>query len=106
MLETCTYKLQNNKSLTHSFLPYYILAFVIVSHGSNRIDFIAIVIIIIHIINSDFICNYLGNEAWTKKFDWSGKADFNNAAVHDWNSGSGVARSSSGLTFLQVIDGK
>lgn len=53
----------------------------------------------------DFICNYLGNEAWTKKFDWSGKADFNNAAVHDWNSGSGVARSSSGLTFLQVIDG-
>jgi hypothetical protein len=53
----------------------------------------------------DFICNYLGNEAWTKDLEWSHKADFNAAGSHDWNSGAGVARTSHGLTFLQVVDG-
>mmetsp|Transcript_13768 Transcript_13768/g.15341 ORF Transcript_13768/g.15341 Transcript_13768/m.15341 type:complete len:570 (+) Transcript_13768:63-1772(+) len=52
----------------------------------------------------DFICNYLGNEAWTKAFDWTGKADFNKADVHNWEDGAGLARTSSGLTFLQVVD--
>jgi len=53
----------------------------------------------------DFICNYLGNEAWTKDLDWSHKADFNEAGSHDWNSGAGFARTSNGFTFLQVVDG-
>jgi len=53
----------------------------------------------------DFICNYLGNEAWTKDLNWSHKADFNAAGSHDWMSGAGVARTSNGLTFLQVVDG-
>lgn len=54
--------------------------------------------------DSDFICNYLGNEAWTKAFDWTGKAHFNTADVHSWNENAGLARTSSGLTFLQVVD--
>jgi cathepsin A (carboxypeptidase C) len=53
----------------------------------------------------DFICNYLGNEAWTKSFEWHGKDAFNAAEVHEWGDGAGLARSSSGLTFLQVVDG-
>lgn len=53
----------------------------------------------------DFICNYLGNEAWTKNLDWSHKSDFQAAGVHDWEGGAGLARTSSGLTFLQVVDG-
>jgi len=53
----------------------------------------------------DFICNYLGNEAWTKDLEWTHKADFNEAGSHDWKSGAGVARTSNGLTFLQVVDG-
>lgn len=53
----------------------------------------------------DFICNYLGNQAWTKELEWSHKADFNAAGSHDWNSGAGMARTSNGLTFLQVVDG-
>lgn len=53
----------------------------------------------------DFICNYLGNEAWTKDLDWSHKADFDAAGTHDWGNGSGLARTSNGLTFLQVYDG-
>ena len=53
----------------------------------------------------DFICNYLGNEAWTKDLEWDHKADFNAADSHDWNAGAGFARTSNGLTFLQVVDG-
>ncbi|KAL3909008.1 MAG: hypothetical protein SGILL_008264, partial [Bacillariaceae sp.] len=53
----------------------------------------------------DFICNYLGNQAWTKGLNWKHKDDFNSAPVHDWNGGAGLARSSNGFTFLQVKDG-
>ncbi|KAG7370847.1 peptidase S10 serine carboxypeptidase family protein [Nitzschia inconspicua] len=53
----------------------------------------------------DFICNYLGNQAWTKGLAWKHSADFNAAEVHDWNGGAGLARSSNGFTFLQVKDG-
>lgn len=52
----------------------------------------------------DFICNYMGNKAWTYKLEWSGKEEFQAAAEHDWK-GSGIARTSNGLTFLQVFDG-
>lgn len=47
--------------------------------------------------------NYLGNQAWTLGLDWSHKDDFNGAEVHDWK-GAGLARTSNGLTFLQVYD--
>jgi cathepsin A (carboxypeptidase C) len=53
----------------------------------------------------DFICNYLGNQAWTLGLDWSHSADFQAAGTHEWNGGAGVARTSNGFTFLQVRDG-
>jgi cathepsin A (carboxypeptidase C) len=52
----------------------------------------------------DFICNYLGNRAWTLKLDWTGSSDFVGAGDHDWKNGKGLARSAHGLTFLQVYD--
>lgn len=52
----------------------------------------------------DFICNYMGNHAWTKKLDWDHHDEFNAAEEKDWNSGGGLARTSNGLTFLQVYD--
>ena len=52
----------------------------------------------------DFICNYLGNRAWTLGLDWSGAKDFVAAPEHDWKNGKGLARSAKGLTFLQVYD--
>jgi cathepsin A (carboxypeptidase C) len=35
--------------------------------------------------------------------EWSGQSDFNAADDHDWK-GKGLARTSKGLTFLQVYD--
>ena len=52
----------------------------------------------------DFICNYMGNRAWTLKLDWKHKDEFNAAEEHDWNDGAGLARTAGGLTFLQVYD--
>eukprot|EP00934_Nitzschia_sp_Nitz4_P007750 Nitzschia sp. Nitz4//scaffold25_size161228//156007//157719//NITZ4_002458-RA/size161228-processed-gene-0.174-mRNA-1//1//CDS//3329544670//7740//frame0 len=52
----------------------------------------------------DFICNYLGNKAWTLGLEWSHTAEFQAADEHDWNNGKGLARTSSGFTFLQVYD--
>jgi hypothetical protein len=46
---------------------------------------------------------YLGNQAWNLGSDLSHKDDFNSAKPHDWKGG-GLARTSNGLTFLQVYD--
>jgi len=53
----------------------------------------------------DFICNYLGNRAWTLDLEWKGKADFVAASEHDWQK-KGLARATSDkkFTFLQVYD--
>ena len=40
----------------------------------------------------DFICNWMGNKAWTLALEWSGKDAFNAAQDADWNSGAGAYR--------------
>ena len=52
----------------------------------------------------DFICNYLGNRAWTLGLDWDHTEEFNKAEDHEWADKSGLARTSNGFTFLQVYD--
>jgi len=56
----------------------------------------------------DFICNYMGNRAWTLNLKWDHEKEFQSAAEKDWNGSSdkaaGLARTSNGLTFLQVFD--
>jgi cathepsin A (carboxypeptidase C) len=63
----------------------------------------------------DFICNWIGNKAWTLDLDWTGKKDFNAAVDSEWKYGAsrkvgGMARSAKSrvsdgqLTFLQVYE--
>jgi cathepsin A (carboxypeptidase C) len=66
----------------------------------------------------DFICNWMGNKAWTRALDWSGHSQFDSASDVDWiydkvdTKGvlGGKARSapaskgSGSLTFLQVFE--
>jgi len=33
----------------------------------------------------DFICNWMGNKAWTLKLPWTGVTDFNAAGDHEWH---------------------
>jgi cathepsin A (carboxypeptidase C) len=55
----------------------------------------------------DFICNYMGNKAWTLAMEWPGKDSFNAATDNDWSvngKSAGLVRTSKGFTFLQVYD--
>ena len=55
----------------------------------------------------DYICNYMGNKAWTLQLEWPGKAEFNAAGDHSWTVGgkpAGLARSANGFHFLQVFE--
>ena len=54
----------------------------------------------------DYICNYMGNKAWTLQLEWPGKAAFVAAGDHKWlveGKPAGLARSAEGFTFLQVF---
>eukprot|EP00752_Nemacystus_decipiens_P007197 g6446.t1 len=63
--------------------------------------------VLIYAGDCDWICNYMGNEAWTLNLDWAGGDGFRAAQKTDWspedgNAAAGVSRSYGGLTFLQV----
>lgn len=59
--------------------------------------------------DADFICNYLGNEAWALRLKWSGTEGFNSAEQKEWtpagsDKSAGLSRSYEGFTFLQVYE--
>jgi len=57
--------------------------------------------------DQDYICNWIGNNAWTLAMEWPHKADFNSAQFTNWTAAGKVAgqvRSSNGFTFLKVYD--
>jgi len=61
--------------------------------------------VLIYAGDADFVCNWMGNRAWTLALPWDGKAAFNAADEHTWSVNgkkAGTARTAGGLTFLQV----
>ncbi|KAF0412026.1 peptidase S10, serine carboxypeptidase [Gigaspora margarita] len=66
--------------------------------------------ILIYAGDADFICNWIGNNAWTKELEWSGKQGFNDAKTRHWkvqgdkSTYAGEVRSHKGLTFLRVFE--
>jgi cathepsin A (carboxypeptidase C) len=53
--------------------------------------------------DTDFICNYLGNKAWTDELKWKHHKEYKHSEPYDWKK-QGMAKSYKGLTFLQVYD--
>lgn len=52
----------------------------------------------------DFICNYMGGDAWTKALKWSGQQAFDKLNVTNWNVDgklAGYVKSFKGFTFLE-----
>ena len=64
--------------------------------------------VLIYAGDCDFICNWMGNKAWTLALEWTGQKDFNSA--DDKEIGYGVVRKAvaaegtGSLTFLQVYE--
>ncbi|UZJ52960.1 hypothetical protein CBS101457_002280 [Exobasidium rhododendri] len=55
----------------------------------------------------DFICNYLGIDAWTRDLEWSGAQDFRKAELVAWHKPqedveAGLHRTFGNMTFLTV----
>ncbi|KAB5557927.1 Alpha/Beta hydrolase protein [Coniochaeta sp. 2T2.1] len=66
--------------------------------------------VLIYAGDADFICNWLGNRAWTEALEWPGKKDFNRADVKDLkltsaeskDKGYGKVKASGNFTFMQI----
>ena len=63
--------------------------------------------VLIYVGKSDWICNHVGNEAWTLALKWSGHDEFSTQSLREWKVDGrsvGTTRSAKGLTFA-IIDG-
>ena len=61
--------------------------------------------VLIYAGNADYICNYMGNEAWVEALKWPGKQDYNQAEKKDLVMGGekyGYFKSSGNLTFMAI----
>ncbi|OBA21914.1 hypothetical protein METBIDRAFT_10831 [Metschnikowia bicuspidata var. bicuspidata NRRL YB-4993] len=57
--------------------------------------------------DQDFICNWLGNRAWSNELPWSGHDQFRSLPVREWTVGNktaGEAKNYENLTFLRIFD--
>ncbi|KAK4154185.1 carboxypeptidase Y A [Chaetomidium leptoderma] len=63
--------------------------------------------VLIYAGDADYICNWLGNQAWTEALEWPGKKDFNQAKIKDLKLAGadkeyGKVKASGNFTFMQV----
>jgi len=63
--------------------------------------------VLIYAGDQDYICNWLGNKAWTKKLEWNNATEYNSAEDKEWQiNGETVARhrTAANFHFMQVFD--
>jgi len=67
--------------------------------------------VLIYAGDADFICNWIGNKAWTMELDWDGKLGYNFAIDKEWygyqkdkepGNSYGQLRSYMNFTFLRL----
>lgn len=66
--------------------------------------------VLIYAGDADYICNWLGNKAWTEALDWEGAEAFKNAEMKDFKIDGdgetvGQVKSSGNFTFLKIHAG-
>jgi len=63
--------------------------------------------VLIYAGDQDYICNWLGNQAWAQALPWPHRGDFNSTTPKEWQVGgvaAGTLQSSHGFSFLRVYD--
>jgi len=95
--ESCNFDINRNFLLHGDWmLPFHKLV----------VDLLAQIPVLIYAGDADFICNWLGNHAWTEKLEWSGKNKFNKVKLGPFKLDDkevGKVKSSGNLTFLTVF---
>ncbi|CAI6089311.1 hypothetical protein V2G26_005892 [Clonostachys chloroleuca] len=70
-------------------------------------DIVAKIPVLIYAGDADFICNWLGNFAWVKGLDWTGKEAFNSAKVETLSAANGSQygeiTTAQNLAFIKVF---
>ncbi|CAK9442337.1 uncharacterized protein LODBEIA_P60800 [Lodderomyces beijingensis] len=64
--------------------------------------------VLIYAGDKDFICNWLGNQAWANELQWSGSKGFQSAEEKDWTvnkKAAGKSKNYKNFTFLRVYGG-
>ncbi|QPH05301.1 hypothetical protein C2857_003012 [Epichloe festucae Fl1] len=63
--------------------------------------------VLIYAGDCDYVCNWLGNQAWTNALEWEGQDAFNSANVTELNAASGKSygtiKHANGFAFLRVL---
>lgn len=74
-------------------------------------DLVADVLQDIHVVvyagDQDYICNWIGNQAWVDQLDWPHQEEFAKLALKPWlvnGKEAGQSKSAHGLTFIRVYD--
>lgn len=63
--------------------------------------------VLIYAGDQDYICNWLGNRAWTNELKWPGQSAFAGAGTKPWvvsGAEAGTIQTAKNLTFLRVYD--
>jgi carboxypeptidase C (cathepsin A) len=64
--------------------------------------------VLIYAGDADLMCNWVGNDAWVKALEWSGKAQYNAAEnrvfVTEANANAGAVRSFENLAFVRIFN--
>ncbi len=67
--------------------------------------------VLIYAGDKDYICNWLGNKAWTDALQWDGAEAYSHTPTEQWitnhpveNGSAGTVRSANNLTFLRIFD--
>lgn len=61
--------------------------------------------VLIYVGTHDWVCNWVGNEAWTLALEWSGQAALGAQPLREWTvdgKRAGRTRSARGFTFATV----
>ncbi|KAJ7934189.1 Alpha/Beta hydrolase protein [Mycena leptocephala] len=77
-------------------------------HGST--EYVAALLerdirVLVYVGSYDWVCNWIGNEAWTLALEWSGHAEFAAQPLREWivdGKHAGKTRSARAFTFATV----
>ncbi|KAG7194951.1 carboxypeptidase C [Scheffersomyces spartinae] len=98
--ESCNFDVNKNFMLAGDWMKPY---------QKNVVDLLESGLpVLIYAGDKDFICNWLGNQGWTDRLQWSGSDGFAVTPVKDWKLGKktiGEVKNYKNLTFLRIFAG-
>jgi len=99
--ESCNFDINRNFLFQGDWMkPFHRLVPGLLGHGEGSVP------VLVYAGDADFICNWLGNQAWTEALEWPGKKAFNaveRKGLHLAGAPEyGKVKSSGNFTFMRL----